>query len=420
VPRFLLVGHGSFANRGCEAIVRTTVSLLRERWPDCAIVLASHEAEVDRTHPAARHVDVVPHRRAARRYSAAWALSEADRRVFRGALGTARRVYSLLASQVASSDCMISIGGDNYSMDYGGPGRWLGLDALARRAGVPYVIWGASIGPFQSPKVDAAVMADLRRSLLVTVRETISHDYLADRGVVANVQHVADPAFLLEPEPTDVQAYWPDGEVVVGLNVSPLLRRYRRQSSGDRLAEITVVFLREALKDTRLGFLLVPHVTQPGNDDHIYLAHILDLLGATPRVRLAPRVLNACQLKHVISLCGALVAARTHATIAGFSSGVPTISLAYSQKAHGINRDLFGDGRWTIDTRQLQSPHEVAERLLRLLSQREEVASHLQRQAQSAKAMARLGIAHLSAALEGEPPGGQPPASEAHLPRHGA
>jgi len=34
--------------------------------------------------------------------------------------------------------------------------------------------------------------------------------------------------------------------------------------------------------------------------------------------------------------------ARTHSTIAALSSGVPTLSFAYSIKARGINRDLFG------------------------------------------------------------------------------
>jgi len=32
---------------------------------------------------------------------------------------------------------------------------------------------------------------------------------------------------------------------------------------------------------------------------------------------------------------------RTHSTIAALSSGVPTLSFAYSIKAQGINRDIF-------------------------------------------------------------------------------
>jgi polysaccharide pyruvyl transferase WcaK-like protein len=48
-----------------------------------------------------------------------------------------------------------------------------------------------------------------------------------------------------------------------------------------------------------------------------------------------------------------LVAARTHATIAGFSNCVPTVSVAYSVKAWGINQMVFGHQRYVIDCRQL-------------------------------------------------------------------
>ena len=44
------------------------------------------------------------------------------------------------------------------------------------------------------------------------------------------------------------------------------------------------------------------------------------------------------------------IGARTHATIAAFSMGVPTISIAYSVKAKGINRDLFGDADVVLET----------------------------------------------------------------------
>ena len=52
--------------------------------------------------------------------------------------------------------------------------------------------------------------------------------------------------------------------------------------------------------------------------------------------------LNAAQIKQVISECRFFLGARTHATIAALSSVVPTVSIAYSAKAKGINQDLYG------------------------------------------------------------------------------
>jgi colanic acid/amylovoran biosynthesis protein len=37
------------------------------------------------------------------------------------------------------------------------------------------------------------------------------------------------------------------------------------------------------------------------------------------------------------------------------SSGVPTLSIAYSVKARGINLDLFGHERYVLDTRTLDA-----------------------------------------------------------------
>ena len=52
----------------------------------------------------------------------------------------------------------------------------------------------------------------------------------------------------------------------------------------------------------------------------------------------------------MISQCRLLIAARPHATIAAFSTAVPTLSIAYRVKAKGINRDLFGHERYVLET----------------------------------------------------------------------
>ena len=52
--------------------------------------------------------------------------------------------------------------------------------------------------------------------------------------------------------------------------------------------------------------------------------------------------LNGTQLKYIISKCEFFVGARTHATIAAYSSCVPTLVLGYSIKSLGIAKDLFG------------------------------------------------------------------------------
>jgi len=47
--------------------------------------------------------------------------------------------------------------------------------------------------------------------------------------------------------------------------------------------------------------------------------------------------------------------ARTHSTIAALSSGVPTLSFAYSIKAWGINMDTFGHSDYCLEPRSLDT-----------------------------------------------------------------
>jgi len=399
VPKFLLVGHGSFANRGCEAIIRTTVSLLRDQWPDCTVILASGDPEHDRVHAAAAHMEVVPHWRVPRRFSPGWWARQIQQRLGSGAAAAHRLHIGHLEDTIRSADAVLSVGGDNYTEDYGRPTRWLMVDESVQRIGTPRVLWAASVGPFGNTETQEAVMGRLRGCALVTVRESLSAQYLAENGVEANVRLVADPAFLLQPEPLDTASFWPRGDLVLALNVSPILRRYRTETEMDPFPELILDFMRELLRTTNFGVLLVPHVMKPGNDDHAYMRSILDAVEGRDRVRLVPRGLNACQTKHVLSRCAFSIGARTHATIAALSSTVPTISLSYSRKALGINLSLFGDARWVLDARALHSHAEMLDRLQVLVDARDAVRCHLAAHIPALQALARSGVVHLVSTL---------------------
>ena len=55
-----------------------------------------------------------------------------------------------------------------------------------------------------------------------------------------------------------------------------------------------------------------------------------------PRVFLLPDCLNAMQYKGYVKRLSGLVAARTHVSIAAYSTFVPTLVIGYSVKARGI------------------------------------------------------------------------------------
>ncbi len=47
MKRFYLTGQNNFGNRGCEAIVRGTVSLLSEQFGDIEVYVPSYDIERD-------------------------------------------------------------------------------------------------------------------------------------------------------------------------------------------------------------------------------------------------------------------------------------------------------------------------------------------------------------------------------------
>ena len=64
--------------------------------------------------------------------------------------------------------------------------------------------------------------------------------------------------------------------------------------------------------------------------------------------------------------------ARTHATIAALSSCIPTLSFAYSIKAKGINRDIFGHEGYCLGPDQI-TPEIVTARIESMLETRDQI-----------------------------------------------
>jgi colanic acid/amylovoran biosynthesis protein len=347
--RFYLTGQRTFGNRGCEAIVRSTVSAIRSIAPETRFLVPSDNIACDSAQwpeAAAHGVEFVRAYNAP--YTRYWVHTQRLPLPWLKRLGWPFPFPRWLREQMPSVDGVLSVGGDNYSLDYRLPSPLMGLDGLALDLGKPTILWGASVGPFEKePAFVPAIRKHLGRFDLVGVRETVSHDYVTGQLGLANVMQMVDPAFGLEKEPVDSRDFWPTGAAngVLGLNVSPLIERYKRQ--GQDLRMEVIAFIRKVVEGYGLNVLLVPHVIPldgaEKNNDARYMSPILEAtadLGAA--VSMTPVRLNAAQIKDVISKLRFFIGARTHATIAALSTGVPTISISYSVKARGINRDLFG------------------------------------------------------------------------------
>ena len=355
-----LSGQRDFGNRGCEAIVRSTTSILRNVFPGAEIIVPTTDKARDLSlWPKASESGVV---------FSECLKSPLGMRVY----GRARRSFKGLnyfyppvsppreaVRLIDQSDVVISVGGDNYSEDYSLPYLPLLLDACAMSQARPVVLWGASVGPFaKDHRYREFMRRHMQRYTHIYVRERQSEQYCRETLGLTRTSLFADPAFVLEPETLPAGcAFVAEGEGSgwLGVNISPVILT-RLGADADLFIQNLANALTQLQQQTGLKVLLVPHVMayRGANNDRMALEKLATKLDEQNMMWEAlPDDLNAAQLKTVIGKCQAFVGARTHATIAAMSMGVPTVSIGYSVKASGINAMVYGDTRFVIDYKTL-------------------------------------------------------------------
>jgi polysaccharide pyruvyl transferase WcaK-like protein len=219
---------------------------------------------------------------------------------------------------------------------------------LAKLNGAQTVIWAASIGPFH-PKDENKFAKELRKVDLITVREELSNEYLQKIGVKENVRSVSDPGFLIQASSDGaLHIARIKEDIIIGINMSDLISDHALNRQ-DYLESFTT-FTKDLLSNTNIKLVLIPHVIYHwrGWNDLAICEALANRLNMPDRVIMLGDNHNASQTKYVISQCDYFIGARTHSTISSLSSGVPTLSIAYSQKAYGINQKMFGHTNYVI------------------------------------------------------------------------
>ncbi|MDA9306874.1 polysaccharide pyruvyl transferase family protein [Gammaproteobacteria bacterium] len=361
MKRFYLNGIHSLENRGVDAIVRSTAALLKEEFGEVELFFPSKNILLDQSlWPNSQEDGVYFIKLYSPFYRRPWQFIQRKLGFFLPNLLWPFPFPKKFVAFLQTIDIVLSVGGDNYSSEYGFPSFLIGVDDLAIKMNKPIILWGASIGPFTKNKNIETIMAKhLSNMSLITVRETLSEEYVKINLSLQNTMLFPDSAFSLQPKHVDLKSFWPivNQDRVVGLNVSPYLQRF-----GDNSVDYVNEFCRfiEALiTEHNCSVLLIPHVIFRSNtseDDLSILRKIyLRLNHLTAKVSLLENQHDSAQIKYIIGNCKYFIGARTHSTIAALSSFIPTLSIAYSVKARGINKDLFDHEEYVLDISNITS-----------------------------------------------------------------
>ena len=304
--RIVISGYYGFSNAGDDAILLSSVPLIRAVHPDCQITVI--------TYPGADLAEVY-------RLTGLPAIDGAD--------------IAHVDQIVAAAD-LVLIGGGGLIQDYLPSDRthivrsdhnnltfWLSLAVMAHAHRIPVSAWMVGIGPLttEEGRQDARLLLESMQT--VSVRDEESADLAREIGVDPDRIVVgADPVFTLRTDRDETTATPTVGVVVrnwdgVSAWLTPLAEAL------DRLATERSAVVR-----------LIPFQTGRGGNESD------DLVA----MRLAARMDSATvdslvgvgadpeELAKLIAGCNALIGMRLHSLVFAAAAGVPTVALAYDPK----------------------------------------------------------------------------------------
>ena len=167
-----------------------------------------------------------------------------------------------------------------------------------------------------------------------------------------------------------------ESQEFVGINLSPML--VDNESNNGITVKNYEMLIEHILEKTDFSIMLVPHVVWEFSDDRIPLKNLYEKYKTSGRIVLLEDM-SCEQLKGYIAKCRFFIGARTHSTIAAYSSCVPTLVVGYSVKAIGIARDLFGiEDNYVISVQSLEKEEDVLNHFRWLCDHEKEIKTKLE------------------------------------------
>lgn len=278
-----------------------------------------------------------------------------------------REIYSDFLKAVKKDDTYLVIGGDVYCYDK--PRIYYRVNEILKNN--KKILWGCSIEP---DSIDSEMKKDLLGYNMIYARESITYNGLMEHGIKNNVKLCPDPAFKMKAQEISLSDEFIENRMV-GINVSPLIMNLEK-NSGITLKNYEIL-IEDIIENTNYNVALIPHVIWNNNDDRIPLKKLYDKYFHTGRIIMIEGY-SAEKIKYVISRCRFLVAARTHASIAAYSTCVPTLVVGYSVKARGIAKDIFGTyDNYVIPVQQLQKKDDLSKAFRWIMNNESAIKEHL-------------------------------------------
>ena len=342
--------HAGSGNHGCEAIVNSMVKMLNMKAAVLSVNVQEDMAYSLKELSDSGHLELLQERHF-KRYRPVHIFYF----LYRKLTGDRESFIRYRYHAVFKNDMpplAISIGGDNYCYDEMVNDLVL-MNQAFNAKGAKTVLLGCSVEPelLKNPRI----ADDMRQYHTIIARESITYEALKKIGH-PRLFMFPDPAFTLAKKELPL----PDGFIsgnTVGINISPLIQANEKEA-GITMAGYQAL-IQHIIDSTDMQIALIPHVVWQRNDDRFPLKKLYECFQDSGRVVMLPDA-GCEELKGFIGRLRFFIGARTHATIAAYSSLVPTLVVGYSVKARGIARDIFGtDENYVIPVQALKKADDL-------------------------------------------------------------
>ena len=365
--KVFLYNHGGSENHGCEALVRTVCELFKEE----NLILYSEMPQQDLHYGIQQLVNVKSAKNAYSKLSPSFIKAYYSLKKKNDYFPIDILPYRKTIKEFRTGDIEISVGGDIYCYD--DYPKYIQLHQMICRRGCKTILLGCSLNEklFNDPKF----VEDMKSYDYISARESLTYELLKKAGL-KSIGLSPDSAFTLPKEEVQLPSNFVENNTV-GINVSPLVME--REQEDNVLLDNYRNLIAYILNKTDYAVALIPHVIWEGNDDRSILNKLHDEFKKSERIAVIQDC-NCKQLKGYIAKCRFFVGARTHATIAAYSTEVPTLVVGYSIKSRGIAKDIFGsEENYVIPIEQIKEENKLTQAFIWLQENENHIKEHLKK-----------------------------------------
>jgi len=372
-----MIGATLWGNRGAEAMITTTVGLIRRYHPDARFVLYSYLVDRDRELLRDDGVEV---------FDASPIMLVLVHFPF-AILGGVLRKFGLSGSvrwlprsmrRMAECDVLVDMMGISFA---DGREKFLPFNILsiwpAMLLGVPVVKLSQAMGPFRHALTRCTAKWFVRRCRFVVARGRQTSEHLHDLHMPEGRWcEAADLAFLYEPEFSltcenesklkvlldHIESHREEGQLVIGISPSMVIHQKFVKHQKDYVGRI--IELIRAVLGRGHRVVVLPNATREGsnesrNNDLPVIEQLRRRMGAElcredlEKVDWLNFDANTDGIRRVIAGCDALVTSRFHAMIGSLALRTPVLVVGWSHKYKEVLSE-FGLEQYVIDFQDIE------------------------------------------------------------------